>query len=213
MSSSFPARSLAFVAAVAFAGAEVSLTTRAGVESFIALPLAMATGASMIWAGLAIDALVRRRVRPDRSDIQAVIALQKENQAAIADQAGRLARAEDVLAFVRVDFSLSEAEHAVIDAARAVETWEGLALTLPRWIAARDRWAAIAGSLAPNAVKDLNRIDDVETRAARERLPITQNFSSQDLKAAATYLVYADHWMAACKALMAYRQDVFDRVD
>ena len=95
------------------------------------MPLAIATGAVVIWTCLALDALIRRRARPDRADIANVRDLQHDNRATMDDQAHRLDRLETIVTFLAAQPALDTAERELARAAAAVEQWDSLSETLP----------------------------------------------------------------------------------
>jgi hypothetical protein len=211
MSSSLPIRLIAFAAAIVAMGVEVSLAWRGQVADWIALPLAIVSGGSVIWAALALDALVRRGARPDRRDIAAVAELQHANRAVIETHDRRLAQVEELLALAAAEPALAEADHALAETAHAVEQWDALATALPRWLEAQAHWSAIVARFAPDLAPDPNPVADHEVRAARDRLPLTRNFSSQDLKAAATYLIRAERLAVSRQRWADHRRALFDR--
>lgn len=206
MVSPFPARSVALLAATVAGTAEVWLTIRADLDPIYALPLAIATGATMIWTCLALDALIRRRARPDRADIAGVRDLQYDNRAMIDDHARRLVRVEAVLAFLAAQSELEEADRRLTAAAAAVETWDALPATLPVWYEARRIWTELVERLVPGCTAGADMPSADQLHAARDKLPITQNFSSEELKAAILYLTQAEHIIAVRQSLITLVQ-------
>ncbi|WP_267382631.1 MULTISPECIES: hypothetical protein [unclassified Sphingomonas] len=210
MSSPFPARSVALLAAIVAAGLELWLTIRADLDPMFALPLAIATGAVAIWSCLALDALIRRRARPDRTDIIDIRDLQHSNRVALDDHGRRIGQMETMLAFLATQPALDEAEDRLAAAATAVERWESLQFTLPIWYDARRAWTALAERLAPGCTAGADMPDSDELRIAREQLPMTQNFSSEDLKAAIHYITQVQHMAVSRNLLQVRRNAVFE---
>lgn len=197
MSSSLPVRPVALLAAIGVGAAEWWLSTRSGLALAAALPLAFATGGSVIWAALALDALGRRQKRPDRSDIAQIAALQTTNRNVLKHHHQRLSDIQQSLALLSARAMLDDVERELADAARIIDRWDGVALALPQWLSARARWRQIVERLDPSIVMNFDSLDEDELRTARERLPVAHNFSSQDLKAAATYIVLSERLTAA----------------
>ncbi|WP_294212776.1 hypothetical protein [uncultured Sphingomonas sp.] len=180
------------------------LAIRADLDPIYALPLAIATGAVVIWTCLALDALIRRRAPPDRADIANVRDFQHENRATMHDQAHRLDRLETIVTFLAAQPALDAAEREQARAAAAVEQWDSLSETLPIWYEARRIWAELAERFVPGCISDADMPTPDQLSNARHRLPITKNFSSGDMKAATHYLVRADQTHQALRSLRWY---------
>lgn len=197
MSSPLPVRPVALLAAIGVGAVEWWLSTQAGLIMAAGLPLAFATGGSVIWAALALDALGRRQKRPDRGDIAQVTALQTTNRNLLKQHHQRLSDMQQSLALLSARAMLDDVDRDLAEAARIIDRWDGIALALPQWLYARARWRKIVERLDPSIVMNFDSLDEDELRNARERLPVAHNFSSQDLKAAATYIVLSERLTAA----------------
>jgi len=184
--------------------AEAIVAWRDQLPLWLAIPCGIATGALVLFAGVALDALARSQMRPDRRDITDVRDLQGHNAALLDEHAERLTRAETRLGFLCLQQPLADQMREVARAGERIETWGSVATDLPVWTAAVAGWGSklemIQGRLAP----DMSAATEPELQAARALLPPAHNFSSPDLKAALIYLVQRERVAAAYDRLQAY---------
>lgn len=213
MTKRFQVQAIAAVAAAVAGIVEAVLAVRGDAGIVLMLPLAIGTAALVVVMVLAFDALARRGARPDRADIRAVVALQRRIAGRIDEADIRLARTNDALFLLVLKPILAATDRALDAAAERVERWEDPAGDLTAWREALGNWSAAVARLSPALAPDLDAPDADERRSARARLPMTRNFSSEDLAAATTYYVQSARLVAARARREAYIAAALEAID
>lgn len=188
---------IAFFAALG----EATIAYVADVPVWLIGPLALLSGATILWMAVALAAFARRG---RNSAAQTVV------ETALAAQARRLDRAEARLRLLSSVPDVERAESDLTAAAEQIESWETPARDLPRWTAAFERWGTLAARVHADLVPDGAAPSEAEQRSARADLPATRNFSSADLKAAIEYIIQRARIVAAHDRLLTYAQALDD---
>jgi hypothetical protein len=180
---------------------EATIAYAAHVPVWLIVPLALLSGATILWMAVALAAFARRG---RDSAAQTVV------ETALAAQARRLDRAEARLRLLSSAPDLARAESALTAAAEQIESWEAPARDLPRWTAAFERWTTLAARVHADLAPESAAPSEAEQRSARAELPATRNFSSADLRAAIEYLMQRARIVAAHDRLLTYAQNLDD---